>query len=104
MFELSHRSSTSVPPAIHGERVRTIRTALKLAQPENSRIAAATIGGHLEVITRDLGPESQVAQASDAVRDASLDFLVSLVSRREAAEARSAALKSVDQLEASLAA
>ena len=103
MLEHSDRFS-NVTAFAYGDRVRTIRTALKLAQPENSRIAAATIGGHLDVITRNLASHSEVAQASDAVRDASLDLLVSLVRKREAAAARAAALQSVDRLEASLAA
>lgn len=102
MLELSERNSAiSVYPA-YGDRVRTIRSALKLARPENSRIVAATIGGHLEVITGAAPPHPEVAHATDAVRDASLDFLVSLVTHREAAQARDVALSTVDRLEASL--
>jgi hypothetical protein len=101
---LNHLDRTAVTAQAYGDRVRTIRTALKLAQPENSRIAAATIGGHLDAIAKNLPAHPAVAQASDAVRDASLDFLVSLVRKREAADARVAALQSVDRLEASLAA
>lgn len=102
MPELLESISTIAPAAIFGERVRTIRTALKLAKPENSRIVAATIGGHLEVIARSAIPQPSVQDASEAVRDASFDFLVSLVTIGEASGARSAALHSVDRLEETL--
>lgn len=105
MIDLQTASTAFVaPPIIFGDRVRTIRTALKLAKPENSRIVAATIGGHLEVISRATSPQPGVVDASAAVRDASFDFLVSLVTKGEAGESRSVALHSVDRLEAMLCA
>lgn len=104
MLDLTHRPSTLASSSACGERVRTIRSALKLAKPENSRIVAATIGGHLEVIASVTGPDSAAVEAGDAVRDASLHFLVSLVTQNEAADARNVALSTVDRLEASLAA
>ena len=49
-------------------------------------------------------PQPGVVDASAAVRDASFDFLVSLVTKGEASESRSVALHSVDRLEAMLCA
>ncbi len=84
------------------DRVSKLRGMLHLAGPENSRMVAATIGRHLEIIVIETGGRREVAGATDAVRDASLGFLTSLHRPGDVAGARRAALTSLDQLEARL--
>lgn len=75
---------------------------LNLARPENSRMVAASIGRHLEIIVTETGFRDEVAGATNAVRDASLGFLTSLHRPGDVAGARRAVLTSLDQLESRL--
>lgn len=75
---------------------------LRLAGPENSRMVAATIGLHLEIIVTETGSCQEVRGATEAVRDASLGLLTSLHRLGDVAGARRAAFSSLDQLEARL--
>ena len=81
------------------DRVTSLRTILKLAGRENSRMVAATIGGHLQAISIEAPRRPAVDDAAAAVRDASLGFLTSLHGCGDVAEARSQVLRSVDRLE-----
>ncbi len=84
------------------DRLSTLRTMLHLAKPENSRMVAATIGHHLDLITVEAAPGPAIAEASDTVRDASLGFLTALHGRGDVVAGRAAALASIDHLAASL--
>jgi hypothetical protein len=85
------------------QHVRAMRNLLTEARAENSRMVAAAIGGHLSKLTREAGREaSQLGQASDTVRDASLDLLKALHHGRDVNGARRIALDSVSTLEAAL--
>lgn len=84
------------------DRVSKFRGMLNLARPENSRMVAASIGGHLEIIVTETGFRDEVAGATNAVRNASLGFLTSLHRTGDVAGARRAVLTSLDQLEAHL--
>ncbi len=90
------------PPAI--DRVISLRTVLNLAGRENSRMVAATIGGHLQALAIEIPQRPALAGATEAVRDASLGFLTSLHGRGDVAIARRQALTSLDNLEACLSA
>ncbi|MDB5558986.1 MAG: hypothetical protein JWQ36_1920 [Enterovirga sp.] len=97
-------TSAAVLNAPGMERVIRLRTILKLAGRENSRMVAATIGGHLQAITIEAPKHPALVDAADAVRDASLGFLTSLHGRGDVATARHQVLNSVDRLEACLSA
>jgi hypothetical protein len=84
------------------QHVRAMRNLLAEARPENSRMVAAAIGGHLVRITREAGRAPELAEASDIVRDASLDLLTALQRGKDVNGARRAALESVETLEAAL--
>ena len=82
-------------------QVGAVRRLLSEARADNSRMVAAAIGAHLSGLTRDsAAPELQ--GASDVVRDASLHLLKAIHRSDGIARARTAALKSVDGLEAAL--
>lgn len=66
-------------------------------------MTAAAIGHHLELILSAGRSRREVADATEAVRDASFGYLTSLFGRGDVGSARHAALRSVDRLEASLA-
>lgn len=81
--------------------LRKIRDAMVRARPDNARMIAAVIGGHLDkVARREAAPD--VVSAGDAVRDASFDLLRSINRRTGVAPARRTALSSLDTLELSL--
>ena len=84
------------------QHVRAMRHLLAEARAENSRMVAAAIGGHLSRITRDTGKPREVVDATEVVRDASLDLLKALQCGDDVSRARSAALQSVERLEAAL--
>ena len=84
------------------QHVRAMRNLLAEARPENSRMVAAAIGGHLFRITREAGKARELAEASDIVRDASLGLLTALHRGKDVNGARRAALESVETLEAAL--
>ena len=85
------------------QHVLAMRNLLAEARPENSRMVAAAIGGHLSRLSRELGREAgEVGKASDVVRDASLDLLKALHCGQDIHRARKAALDSVETLEAAL--
>ena len=89
-------------PAV--DRLSSLRNILRLAGRDNSRMVAATIGGHLHAITIEGPRRPALIDATDAVRDASLGFLTSLHGRGDVAAARHQLLSSVDRLEACLTA
>ena len=91
-----------MPASTSLDRVSKVRGMVHLACPENSRMVAASIGLHLEIIVTETGCRDEVAGATEAVRDASLDFLISLHRAGDVTGARRAALTSLDQLEARL--
>ena len=84
------------------QHVRAMRNLLAEARAENSRMVAAAIGGHLSRIGRSAGKVGELAEASDVVRDASLDLLTALHRGKDVNGARRAALQSVATLEAAL--
>ena len=84
------------------QHVRAMRNLLAEARADNSRMVAAAIGGHLSRITREAGRAGGLAEASDVVRDASLDLLKALHRGSDVPGARKAALASVETLEAAL--
>lgn len=84
------------------QHVRAMRNLLAEARAENSRMVAAAIGGHLSRISRSAGKVDELAEASDVVRDASLDLLTALHRGKDVNGARRAALQSVETLEAAL--
>ncbi|NNM72597.1 hypothetical protein [Enterovirga aerilata] len=84
------------------QHVRAMRNLLAEARAENSRMVAAAIGGHLSRITKEVGAVEELDHASDVVRDASLDLLKALHRGKDVNRARSAALRSVEMLEAAL--
>ena len=84
--------------------VSSLRAVLSLAGRENSRMVAATIGGHLDALAGEAPRRPALADATEAVRDASFGFLTSLHGRGDIHDARRQALTSVDHLEACLAA
>ena len=86
------------------DRVTSLRTILNLAARNNSRMVAATIGGHLQALTVEGPTRPALLDATEAVRDASLGFLTSLHGRGDITAARNQVLSSVDRLEACLAA
>ena len=65
-------------------------------------MVAAAIGGHLSRITKEAGEARALGEASDTVRDASLDLLKALHRGHDVNGARKAALESVELLEAAL--
>jgi hypothetical protein len=83
------------------EQVRKLRSALTKARAENSRMMAAAIGAHLRRITA-AAENPGVVQASERVKDATLQLLTSLHSQGDIATTRVAALESLDRLEGSL--
>ena len=83
------------------QQVRAMRTLLKEARVDNSRMVAAAIGGHLFRITRQTG-STELDDASESVRDASLHLLKALQQSDGVTPARAAALRSVDSLESAL--
>lgn len=85
----------------NGHEVRAMRSLIREARAENSRMVAAAIGGHLSRITRQ-AESAPLAQASDVVRDASLTLLKAIHHSDDVGQARTAALNSVDTLEAAL--
>ena len=88
---------------VRGEdlRLRKIRDAMVQARPDNARMIAAVIGGHLAKVARqEAAPE--ILSAGDAVRDASLDLLRSINRRTGVAPARRVALSSLDRLAQSI--
>ena len=93
--------------AVHSksnDRVRSLRVMMNLAIRENSRMVAATIGRQLQEFSADARDREDIADATEAVRDASFDLLTSLHGRGgDVVNARRAALHSIDRLEASLA-
>ena len=84
------------------QHVRAMRHLLAEARAENSRMVAAAIGGHLSRITREPGKPRELVEATDVVRDASLDLLKALQCGDDVNRARRAALQSVERLEAAL--
>lgn len=86
------------------DRVTSLRRILNLAGRENSRMVAATIGGHLDALNIEVARRPALVDATDAVRDASLGFLTSLHGRGDVVSARQHVLTSVDRLEACLTA
>jgi hypothetical protein len=96
------RAALVEAPAI--DRVTSLRTILRLAGRDNSRMVAATIGGHLQALAIEAPKRPALADATEAVRDASLGFLTSLHGRGDVVTARSQVLTSVDRLEACLTA
>ncbi|MGA0595735.1 hypothetical protein [Enterovirga sp. CN4-39] len=84
------------------DRVRAMRDLLAGVRAENSRMVAAAIGGHLSRITKEAGEARALGEASDTVRDASLDLLKALHRGHDVNGARKAALESVELLEAAL--
>jgi hypothetical protein len=84
------------------QHVRAMRNLLADARAENSRMVAAAIGGHLSRITRGASEARSLGEASDVVRDASLDLLRALHHGKDVNRARKAALASVETLEAAL--
>ena len=91
-------------PARGLDRVIGLRQVLARAGRDNSRMVAATIGCHLQALSIELPKKPALADATEAVRDASLGFLTSLHGRGDIATARLAVLTSVDHLEACLTA
>ena len=85
------------------DRIVKLRAVLKLARPENSRMVAATIGRHLELIVSHAESRDEIIEVSEAVREASFGFLTSLHRPGDIGGGREAALSCLDQLEASLA-
>lgn len=84
------------------QHVRAMRDLLAQARAENSRMVAAAIGGHLSRMAREAGKPRELVEASDVVRDASLDLLKALQCGHNVNGARKAALQSVERLEAAL--
>ncbi|NNM72929.1 hypothetical protein [Enterovirga aerilata] len=84
------------------DRVSSLRRILNLAGRENSRMVAATIGGHLQALAIELPTMPALTDATEAVRDASLGFLTSLHGKGDPVTARHHVLSSVDRLEACL--
>lgn len=82
----------------------SLRAILDRAGRENSRMVAATIGGHLEALAIEVPRRPALADAAAAVRDASLGFLTSLHGRGDILDAKRQVLTSVDHLEACLSA
>lgn len=83
-------------------RVRAMRSLLADARAENARMVAAAIGGHLSRIGRAAGNHERLGEATDVVRDASLELLTALHSGKDAMGARKVAIASVASLEAAL--
>lgn len=83
-------------------RVRAMRSLLAEARADNARMVAAAIGGHLSRIGRAAGPHDGLDEATEVVRDASLDLLKALHHGKDVIRARQVALASVATLEAAL--
>jgi hypothetical protein len=97
---ITTRAAVFEAPGI--DRVTSLRTILRLAGRDNSRMVAATIGGHLQALSIEAPRRPALADATEAVRHASLGFLTSLHGRGDVVTARSQVLTSVDRLEACL--
>jgi hypothetical protein len=95
-------TSKAVPEAPPKDRLVSLRAILNLAGRENSRMIAATIGGHLQALAIEIPKRPALADATEAVRDASLGFLTSLHGRGDIVTAKHELLTSVDRLEACL--
>ncbi len=95
-------TSKAVPEAPPKDRVIRMRAIVNVAGRENSRMIAATIGGHLQALAVEIPTRPALADATEAVRDASLGFLTSLHGRGDVVTAKHQLLSSVDRLEACL--
>lgn len=82
--------------------VGMMRSVLRRAEPENGRMVAAAIGGHLSRIAQAIDLDDAARHAADDVRDATLDLLRALLRGDQAAPVRDHALQAVDQLETAL--
>ena len=80
-----------------------MRSVLQHATKKNARLTAAAIGGSLvRLVNQRLASEPDVNSSIDAVRNATFELLAALARGTGAARARSAALRSLDDLELAL--
>ena len=86
---------------LENRHIRVMRELIAEASPENSRMVAAAIGGHLAKLV-DGRHYAALDAATDTVRETSLRLLKSLHLETNVEPARRRALRSLDLLDATL--